>query len=91
TIIRDGQLIAAVEEERFSRIKHHSGFPYRAVQYCLDEAGITLADVEHVALYWKPWVLRHKALQAFKAAAISREMFKARVDRGVTQVSESYL
>jgi carbamoyltransferase len=91
TIIRDGQLIAAVEEERFSRIKHHSSFPYRAVQCCLDEAGITLADVEHVALYWKPWVLRHKALQAFKAAAISREMFKARVDRGVTQVSESYL
>lgn len=91
TIMCDGELIAAVEEERFSRIKHHSGFPYRAIKYCLDEAGISLAEVEHVALYWKPWVLRHKAIQALKSAAISREMFKARVDRGIAQVSESYL
>lgn len=91
TIIRDGQLIAAVEEERFSRIKHHSGFPFQSIQYCLGEARISLADVEHVALYWKPWVLRHKAMQALKSAAISHEMFKARVDRGVAQVSESYL
>jgi len=91
TLLRDGEPLTAVEEERFSRIKHHSGFPYRAIQYCLAEAGITLADVEHVALYWKPWILRHKAFQAVKALAISRDMFRARVDRGVTQVSQSYL
>ena len=91
TLIRDGEIVAAAEEERFSRRKHHSGFPYDAVQYCLDEAGITMAEVEHVGLYWKPWVLRHKALQALRSAAISRDMFRARVDRGVAQVSESYL
>jgi carbamoyltransferase len=91
TLLRDGEIVAAAEEERFSRKKHHSGFPYNAVQFCLEEAGIKIADVEHVALYWKPWVLRHKALQALKSGLISREMFKARVDRGVTQVSESYL
>jgi carbamoyltransferase len=91
TLLRDGEIVAAAEEERFSRRKHHSGFPYNAVQFCLEEAGIKIADVEHVALYWKPWVLRHKALQALKTGLISREMFKARVDRGVTQVSESYL
>ena len=91
TLIRDGEIVAAAEEERFSRVKHHSGFPYHAIQYCLDEAGIKMADVAHVALYWKPWVLRHKAMQALKAAIISRDMFKARVDRGVTQVGESYL
>jgi carbamoyltransferase len=91
TLLRDGEIVAAAEEERFSRRKHHSGFPYNAVQFCLEEAGIKIADVEHVALYWKPWVLRHKALQALKSGLISREMFKARVDRGVTQVSESYL
>ncbi len=90
-LIKDGQLIAAVEEERFSRVKHHSGFPYRAIQFCLDEAGITLKDVEHVGHYWKPWILRHKAIQAAKSAFISLDMFKARADRGVAQVSNSYL
>ncbi len=90
-IIKDGELIAAVEEERFSRKKHHSGFPYRAIEFCLDQAGITLADVEHVGHYWKPWILRHKAMQAAKAALVSTDMFRARADRGIAQVSDSYL
>lgn len=91
SLIKDGELIAAAEEERFSRKKHHAGFPYKAIQYCLDYAGITLKDVAHVGHYWKPWILRHKAMQAAKAAFISRDMFKARADRGITQVGESYL
>ncbi|MBS1792988.1 MAG: carbamoyltransferase [Acidobacteria bacterium] len=91
SLIRDGELVAAAEEERFSRKKHHSGFPYKAIQYCLDYAGITLKDVEHVGHYWKPWILRHKAMQAVKAAFVSRDMFKARADRGIAQVSDSYL
>jgi carbamoyltransferase len=91
SLIKDGQLIAAVEEERFSRVKHHSGFPYNAIQFCLDQAGITLKEVEHVGHYWKPWILRHKAMQAARSAFISRDMFKARADRGVAQVSNSYL
>jgi carbamoyltransferase len=90
-LIKDGRMIGAVEEERFSRRKHHSGFPYRAIEFCLDQAGITLKDVEHVGHYWKPWILRHKAMQAAKAAFMSPAMFKARADRGVAQVSDSYL
>lgn len=90
-LIKDGRLVAAVEEERFSRVKHHAGFPYKAIEFCLDQAGITLAEVEHVGHYWKPWVLRHKAMQALKAGLISPAMFKARADRGVAQVSDSYL
>jgi len=91
TLLRDGEVVAAAEEERFSRVKHHSGFPYSSLQYCLDEVGITISEIAHVGLYWKPWVLRHKAMQALKSAIISRDMFKARVDRGVRQVGESYL
>lgn len=91
TLIKDGKLIAAAEEERFSRKKHHSGFPFHAIRFCLDEAGIELKHVEHVGHYWKPWILRHKAMQAAKAALISPQMFKARADRGIAQVSESYL
>lgn len=91
SLIKNGEIIAAVEEERFSRKKHHAGFPFKSIQFCLDQAGITLKDVAHVGLYWKPWILRHKAMQALKAAFVSRDMFKARVDRGITQVSDSYL
>jgi carbamoyltransferase len=48
-LVQDGKLIAAAEEERFRRIKHWAGFPSQAIAYCLGEAGIRLADVEHVA------------------------------------------
>lgn len=90
TLIVDGEVIAAVEEERFSRRKHHSGFPFRAVEFCLAEGGITIADVDHVALYWKPWIIGRKAMEAAKMLVVSRAMFRARASRGVTQVTGSY-
>ena len=49
-IIRDGQLVAAAEEERFRRIKHWAGFPSQAIAYCLREAGLGLSDVQYVAV-----------------------------------------
>ena len=49
-LVRDGVLVAAAEEERFRRIKHWAGFPSQAIAYCLCEAGVTLADVDHVAV-----------------------------------------
>lgn len=49
-LIKDGVMIAAAEEERFRRIKHWAGFPSEAIRYCLLEAGIKLADVDHIAL-----------------------------------------
>jgi carbamoyltransferase len=49
-IVRDGRLVAAAEEERFRRLKHWAGFPTFAIEYCLREAGVTLGDVDHVAI-----------------------------------------
>src|SRR5947209_5764148 len=49
-LLRDGVLIAAAEEERFRRLKHWAGFPAQAIAYCLREARISLADVDHVAI-----------------------------------------
>jgi carbamoyltransferase len=49
-LVCDGKLVAAAEEERFRRLKHWAGFPSQAIAYCLREAGITLADVQHVAI-----------------------------------------
>jgi carbamoyltransferase len=63
-ILRDGQLIAAAEEERFSRVKHDYGFPSRAIQFCLDEAGIDGSDVDYVAFFEKPFVKFDRILQS---------------------------
>lgn len=49
-IYKDGVLIAAIEEERFRRIKHWAGFPSRAIEFCLKEAGVTLEDVDHITI-----------------------------------------
>lgn len=53
-IVVDGELVAAVEEERFRRIKHWAGFPSQAIEYCLEEAGISLDQVNHVAINSDP-------------------------------------
>jgi carbamoyltransferase len=49
-LVRDGVLVAAAEEERFRRVKHWAGFPSQAIAYCLREAGVRLADVQHLAI-----------------------------------------
>ncbi|MCB8927440.1 MAG: hypothetical protein H6652_17650 [Ardenticatenaceae bacterium] len=53
-ILKDGELIAASEEERFSRKKHDFGYPTLAIQFCLEEAGITTHDLDYVVFYEKP-------------------------------------
>ncbi|MCS6886234.1 MAG: carbamoyltransferase [Blastocatellia bacterium] len=55
-LVKDGSLIAAAEEERFSRQKHTSRFPSAAVRYCLSQAGITIDDVDYICFYEKPFV-----------------------------------
>lgn len=54
-LVRDGEIIAFAEEERFTRVKHDGRFPSKAVAFCLEQAGITLAEVDHVAFYWQRW------------------------------------
>ena len=55
-LVEDGRIVAAAQEERFTRKKHDTGFPARAVEYCLREAGIGTRELDHVALYEKPLV-----------------------------------
>src|SRR5215510_12329967 len=49
-LVRNGELVAAAEEERFRRVKHWAGFPSEAIAYCLREAGLALSNVQHVAV-----------------------------------------
>jgi len=53
-LIIDGKLIAAVEEERFRRIKHWAGFPTESIRYCINEAGISVEDIDHIAVNRNP-------------------------------------
>ena len=55
-LLRDGVLVAAAEEERFSRVKHDFGFPGLAVDFCLRKAGIGAADLDYVVFYEKPFL-----------------------------------
>src|SRR5512143_3471224 len=55
-LLKDGQLIAAAEEERFSRVKHDNGYPKQAIAFCLKQAGITARDLDYVVFYEKPLV-----------------------------------
>ena len=53
-LLQDGQLVAAAQEERFSRVKHDPSLPRAAFRYCLEAAGLTIADVDCVAYYESP-------------------------------------
>src|ERR1700686_4830082 len=76
-IIADGRLVAAVEEERFNRVKYAAGFPAAAIRYCLDVAGLKLAEVDHVAIPRNPWArLGTKLFYALRMPGFARERAK---------------
>ena len=64
-LVEDGRIVAAAQEERFTRKKHDSGFPHRAVEYCLSEAGVPLADVDRVVFYDKPFLKFERLLETY--------------------------
>ena len=69
SLIRNGKIIAAAQEERFTRIKHDSKFPSEAINYCLKEANITLSNVSHVIFYDKPLVKFERLLETYLSYA----------------------
>ena len=68
-LLRDGELVAAAQEERFTRKKHDEGFPLKAVQYCLREGGVTATDLDCVAFYEKPLIKFERLLETYLAFA----------------------
>jgi carbamoyltransferase len=68
-LVRDGEIVAAAQEERFTRKKHDAGFPARAVAYCLREAGIGMADVEYVGFYDKPLLKFERLIEQYLGVA----------------------
>jgi len=68
-LVEDGRIVAAAQEERFTRKKHDSSFPSRAVDYCLREAGITTSELDLVGFYEKPLVKFDRLLETYAACA----------------------
>lgn len=62
-LIRDGDVLAAAQEERFSRIKHDESFPSRAIEFCLNSAGIDANQIDHVVFYEKPFLKFERLLE----------------------------
>ena len=69
SLVVDGRIVAAAQEERFTRKKHDSGFPSHAIAYCLSEAGIRAADLDHVVFYDKPFLKFERLLETYLAFA----------------------
>jgi carbamoyltransferase len=70
-LVEDGHIVAAAQEERFSRKKHDARFPRHALDYCLSEAGVSLADIDFVTFYDKPFLKFERLLETYVAFAPS--------------------
>ncbi len=76
-LVCDGQLVAAVEEERFNRVKYAAGFPAQAIRHCLAEAGLTISEIDHIAIPRNPWArLGTKLLYAIRMPRFALERSK---------------
>ena len=79
-IVCEGRLSAAVEEERFNRVKYAAGFPTQAIHYCLNAAGLTLEEIDHVAVPRNPYArLATKIFYALRMPSFARERAKVLV------------
>ncbi|MGH9384943.1 MAG: carbamoyltransferase N-terminal domain-containing protein, partial [Vicinamibacterales bacterium] len=68
-LVEDGRIVAAAQEERFTRKKHDASFPTHAVAYCLRAAGISASQLTHVGFYEKPLVKFERLLETYTACA----------------------
>ena len=68
-LVRDGEIVAAAQEERFNRIKHDQSFPGNAIAYCMKEAGIVANDLQAVVFFEKPFSKFERLLETYLAFA----------------------
>ena len=68
-LIEEDEIIAAAQEERFTRLKHDAGYPRHAIDYCLAEAGCRMAELYHVVFYDKPFLKFERLLETYVAFA----------------------
>ncbi|MEK6618335.1 MAG: carbamoyltransferase N-terminal domain-containing protein, partial [Nitrospirota bacterium] len=89
-LVQDGHILAAAEEERFVRIKHVTALPMQAIGYCLQEAGVRLAEVDGIAVPWKYWVLGRRAALAVGAMVRSPTLFRVKGQRSLERLGHEW-
>lgn len=83
TLVKDGDIVAAAQEERFTRVKHDLRFPRHAIRYCLDEGGLSASDLDVVAFYERPYLKLTRIAKSLlagnstKPLAIARELWRS--------------
>lgn len=84
-LLKDGVLVAAAAEERFSRKKHDSGFPTLAIEFCLGQGGITMDDVDYIVFYEKPFIkFERMLLTALATFPKGAGVFRASMQRWIS-------
>ena len=68
-LIRDGEIVSAVQEERFNRVKHYEGFPESSVEFCLKSEGLSFSNIDYVVFYEKPFLRFERLLETYLAFA----------------------
>src|SRR6266571_7167327 len=68
-LVEDGHIVAAAQEERFTRKKQDAGYPENAIRYCLDEGGLELDDLDYVVFYEKPFIKFERLIETYLAFA----------------------
>ena len=71
-LVVDGEIIAAAQEERFTRIRHDPGFPVNAIEYCLRQGELEIEQLDHVVFYEKPFLKFERLLETLPVVCTSR-------------------
>lgn len=79
----DGNVVAAIEEERLTRIKNDGGFPHHAIKTCLHIAGLNFSDLDEIAVYWQPWRFMIRGIAVLSGAITDPKNIKFRAKRSV--------
>ena len=69
TLIKNGEIVAAAQEERFTRIKHDSNYPFNAIKYILDNSNLKLNQIDHIVFFEKPFLKFERLLETYMAFA----------------------
>src|SRR6516225_7388128 len=85
-LVKDGELIAGVEEERFNRVKHCAGFPAGAIEYCLRAAGIDIEEMDHIGISRDPSAHVHRKV-LFAARRLAARRGNEKAQTAATSVS----
>ena len=89
-LVRDGEIIAAAEEERFVRRRHVTALPVHAIKYCLREANVSIEQLHAIAVPWKYWVLKRRAGLALSAMFRSPRLFWVKGRRTVERLGQEW-